>query len=81
MTGGDEAVDAKAAVYEKAPPGQAGEKNREGGLHKDDLAAKGPLSPEEMQVAMQRMALGRSPISGNPLTGKGRFGYSTVAGR
>ena len=74
MSGEGAAAAAKTAVYEKAPPGHPGEESSEGGLHKDDLAAKGPLSPEEMQEAMRQMALGRSPVSGNPVTGKGRFG-------
>jgi hypothetical protein len=80
--GGEEGADGPAAVFQTAGGTQEGSQqgqgdspaSAQGGLHKDDLASKGRLSKEEMDRAMQMMALGRSPVSGNPVTGKGRFG-------
>lgn len=45
-----------------------------GDLHREDLAAKGRLTTEDMERAMEVMSMGRSPVSGNPINGLGRFG-------
>ena len=85
-TGGREAADANRQVW----PNQAGVRGEaaydafatdtlrpgeRSALQRDEnLAAKGRLSKEEMEKAMKLMAMGRSPVSGNAVTGKGRFG-------
>ncbi len=58
-----------ASVTDTRRPGELSTLQRD-----ENLAATGRLSQEEMEKAMQTMALGRSPVSGNPVTGKGRFG-------
>lgn len=45
-----------------------------GALHQDNFADNEKLSPEKMEEAMKLMELGRSPVSGNPVSGQGRFG-------
>lgn len=52
----------------------ASDGNSSGALHKGNFAAKGDLSAENMEKALKLMALGRSPISGNPVNGHFRFG-------